>query len=214
MSLRLGPVLRNSSFERVGPPSCSIPLAQVGSARFVAYILQDRSVLSSCKSQLLLLKLSRQSTAAVVIMYMLALLFYAPFSVAAGIGVGQQCCNIAFQDSAVLNKSIRASDAVRCDARMNEDAPTAPAISVLTSWCRGHCSGFALSPPSDTAAWANPLVQYILPAVVFSMTTPRRLVFEPSRWFFNFRPDQANGFIKASFSLCIAGLIVTLDTAW
>lgn len=45
------------------------------------------------------------------------------------------------------------------------------------------------------------------------MTIPRRMVLEPHRWFFNFSPNEVSGLIRALFSLCVAGVIVTLDTA-
>lgn len=44
------------------------------------------------------------------------------------------------------------------------------------------------------------------------MTIPRRLVLEPSSWFFDFRLNHLNDWPKALFSLCIAGVIVTIDT--
>lgn len=73
--------------------------------------------------------------------------------------------------------------------------------------------GYALSAPSDTIAWATPLIQYILPAVIFSMTIPRRLVLEPHRWLFDFRLNYINDWPQCLFSFCVAGLIVTADTA-
>ncbi|CAD6592014.1 MAG: hypothetical protein ASARMPREDX12_005566 [Alectoria sarmentosa] len=45
------------------------------------------------------------------------------------------------------------------------------------------------------------------------MTIPRRLVLEPPRWFFDFNINHMSGIVKAVFSLCVAGMIVTLDTA-
>ncbi len=73
--------------------------------------------------------------------------------------------------------------------------------------------GYELSAPSDTIAWATPLIQYILPAVIFSMTIPRRLVLEPHRWLFDFRLNHINDWPQCLFSFCVAGLIVTADTA-
>ena len=144
-------------------------------------------------------------------MYLLALLYLFGVPVTAKIGTGPQCCNLALQNSAYVDKSVPHSD-YRCDQAYSPYLSPAPALSVSTKWCLAHCDGYHLFSLNDTAAWANPLAQYILPAVVFSMTIPRRLVFEPPRWFFDFSPHHANGLIKAMFSLCIAGLIVTLDT--
>ena len=57
-----------------------------------------------------------------------------------------------------------------------------------------------------------PLIQYILPAVIFSMTIPRRLVLEPHRWLFDFRLNYINDWPQCLFSFCVAGLIATADT--
>ena len=132
--------------------------------------------------------------------------------VTAGPGYSVQCCDIALQTLAYLNKSIPQVD-YKCGQVYEATLPPALPLLVSTSWCRHNCPGYALSAPSDTNAWAAPLVQYILPAVIFSMTVPRRLVLEPPRWFFDFNVNHMSGLIKALFSLCIAGIIVTLDTA-
>lgn len=130
----------------------------------------------------------------------------------AGSGYSIQCCDIALQTFAYLNKSVPQVD-YKCGQVYEASRPPAPPLLVSTSWCRQECPGYALSAPSDTDAWATPLIQYILPAVIFSMTIPRRLVLEPPRWFFDFNVNHMTGLIKALFSLCVAGMIVTLDTA-
>lgn len=132
--------------------------------------------------------------------------------VTAGPGWSYQCCDIALQTLAYLNKSIPQED-YKCGQVYEAALAPAPPLLVSTSWCRQRCPGFALSAPSDTNAWAAPLIQFILPAVIFSMTIPRRLVLEPPRWFFDFNINHMSGIIKAVFSLCVAGMIVTLDTA-
>lgn len=129
-----------------------------------------------------------------------------------GPGYSMRCCDIALQTLAYLNKSIPHDD-YKCGQVYEATIPPAPPLLVSTSWCRKKCSGYALSAPSDTNAWAAPLIQYILPAVIFSMTIPRRLVLSPPSWFFDFNINHMSGLIKALFSLCVAGVIVTLDTA-
>lgn len=132
--------------------------------------------------------------------------------VTAGRGYSLECCDMALQTLAYLNKSVPQED-YKCGQVYEPALPPAPPLLVPTSWCRQKCSGYALSAPSDTNAWAAPLIQYILPAVIFSMTIPRRLVLEPPKWFFDFSVNHMTGLIKALFSLCVAGMIVTLDTA-
>ena len=127
-------------------------------------------------------------------------------------GVSMTCCQLALEQSAFLNKTIP-KDAYVCAQKYVEGTLPAPFLTVSRPGCQEHCSGFSLTKPRDVNAWATPLVQYILPAVIFSMTIPRRLVLEPPRWFFDFSPHHLNGLIKAVFSFCIAGVIVSLDTA-
>ena len=127
-------------------------------------------------------------------------------------GYSSQCCDLALQTLAYLNKTIP-KDGYKCGQVYEATIPPAPPLLVPTSWCRQKCTGYDSPAPSDTSAWAAPLFQYILPAVIFSMTVPRRLVLEPPRWFFDFSVNHMNGLVKALFSLCVAGIIVTLDTA-
>ena len=134
-----------------------------------------------------------------------------PVFEATEIGIGSQCCDLALQASAYIDNNIPHGN-YTCGQKLDQSVAPAPVLSVPTMWCQQHCRGFALTSPSDTDAWANPLFSYIFPAVVFSMTTPRRLVLEPPGWFFDFDPHSLDGMIKAIFSLCIAGLIVSFDT--
>ena len=142
---------------------------------------------------------------------LILLLWIFPFLTIAGIGAGSSCCRLALEAFAYVDKTIP-HDKYICGQGYGQNIPPAPYLSVLTSWCRQNCQGYALTPPSDKNGWANPLFQYILPAVLFSMTTPQRLILEPPKWFFDFNVHHLPGLIKALFSLCIAGLIVTLDT--
>ena len=134
-----------------------------------------------------------------------------PVLEASEFGIGMQCCDLALQKFAYMNKNISHSD-YKCGQSYSPDVAPAPVLSVSTKWCQQHCPGFALTPLSSTNTWASPLFSYIFPAVVFSTTTPRRLVLEPSGWFFEFGPHRLDGMIKAIFSLCVAGFIVSFDT--
>ncbi len=83
------------------------------------------------------------------------------------IGVGQQCCEIAkgaFRNGTLL---VRPNNYV-CGQSYNENSGPAPDLAVPLSWCQDHCPGYAISPANDTNVWATPLIQYILPAVIFS----------------------------------------------
>ena len=140
---------------------------------------------------------------------------------ARGIGVGEQCCEIALaayrEDK---NGSLTypngtllvPADNYTCGQSYNESADPAPDLAVPLWWCRPHCPGYAISPANDTIVWATPLIQYILPAVIFSMIIPRRLVLTPHRWLFNFRLNRLSDWTKALLSFCVSGLIFTVDT--
>ena len=128
-----------------------------------------------------------------------------------GIGSSTACCNRALEKAAFLNTSIPV-DEYRCGQTYNEDTAPAKVLAVPYSWCQGNCAGFAVSPASDTTVWATPLFDYILPAVIFSFTVPRRLGLEPPKWCFKFDLTKLQGWLKATASLLIAGLIVLIDT--
>ena len=145
---------------------------------------------------------------------MKALIISALFSfylVAAGPGSGTQCCDLAVE---AYNRGtlLLPPNNYSCGQTPAEGKPPAPDFSVPTWWCRQICSGYALSPLSDTNVWAMPLIQYILPAVIFSMTIPRRLVLEPPNWCFDFHLNHLNDWLQALLSLVFAGLIVIMDT--
>ena len=145
-------------------------------------------------------------------MFLLLLSFCLFRVIVAGPGVGLKCCELALQANAYLDKSTP-SDNYTCGQKYAGGLPPAPDLSVSTLWCLQNCPGYELSPGNDVNVWATPLIQYILPAVIFSMTIPRRLVLKPHRWLFDFRLNYMNDWLKALFSLVVAGLIVTIDTA-
>lgn len=63
------------------------------------------------------------------------------------------------------------------------DYDPAPSVFVSYTFCRNNCGGIGLSKISDPGQWAGPIVQFILPAVIFSATIPRRrqLTFRHTR---------------------------------
>lgn len=140
---------------------------------------------------------------------------------ARGIGVGEQCCEIALTAYREGNTGsltypngtlLVPENNYTCGQSYNESSGPAPDLAVPISWCQHHCNGYAISPANNTIVWATPLIQYILPAVIFSMIIPRRLVLTPHRWLFNFRLNRLSDWTKALFSFCVSGLIFTVDT--
>ena len=117
-------------------------------------------------------------------------------------GVTDSCCNLAKSSSAFTNKSIPQSD-YTCGQKFSANIPPAPNLLVPLSWCRDHCWGYALYTHKDINDWALPLVQFILPAVIFSMTIPRRLEADAPHL----------PLIWLPLSLILDAIILTLDTA-
>lgn len=54
------------------------------------------------------------------------------------------------------------------------DYDPAPPVYVSYAYCHDNCAGIGLSQVSEPGQWAGPIVQFILPAVIFSATVPRR----------------------------------------
>ena len=128
-----------------------------------------------------------------------------------GIGPSTTCCSLALDHGAYLNGTIF-SQPYHCGQTYASYLSPAPPLTVPYHWCHSNCPGFALTPPNATGIWANSLFNFIIPAVVFSLTVPRRLSLEPPKWCFEFDLAMLQGWIRAIASLVIAGLIVLMDT--
>lgn len=93
----------------------------------------------------------------------------------------------------------------QCGQQYDRDISPAPDVYIRYSECTRSCKGFALSEASDPNTWAAPLVQFVLPSVIFSMSIPRRTLFVP---FPNFGP----GHISSAFNAVFGLLFATVDT--
>ena len=122
-------------------------------------------------------------------------------------GVTDACCDLALQQSAfIVNPSVNPKD-YRCGQVYSSHLSPAPDLSVSQSWCEANCDHYALYKPSETNEWALPLIQFILPAVIFSMAIPRRLALKPL--------SRRSGIWFAILSFVADGIILILDvTFW
>ena len=128
-------------------------------------------------------------------------------------GVTDSCCNLAKSSLAFLNQDIAQNEYI-CGQKFSADKPPALDLSVPLSWCRSNCWGYALYPRREISAWALPLAQFILPAVIFSTTIPRRLGADVPRLLnsrYRHRPYVA--LVWLLLSLALDAVILTLDTA-
>lgn len=100
-----------------------------------------------------------------------------------------------------------------CTAQYDPDKPEgAPEINVPYSWFAETCPGWALSSGSNLNGWLQPLSGFLLPAVVFCLSVPRRRKIHVFREFFVADLAGIKSYIPAFFGAIGAMIIVALDT--
>jgi len=129
---------------------------------------------------------------------------------ASGTGLHSDCCLRALELGAYINKSTPFRD-YTCRQVFNKSIPAAPEVAVPYSWCRANCAGWTLATASDLSNWANTLTQFILPAVIFSTTIPRRYKSRVPDHLFSFQLRRNDGCCKLLCSCLIATLLACLS---
>lgn len=128
------------------------------------------------------------------------------------------CCNRARQESAFVspnNGSATPMDNIICGQIYNESSPAAPDAYVTYNFCKRECSGWGVSSVENADQWAGPIVQFILPSVIFSMNIPRTFEFLSSQWLDMLVLTSLHGWKRAIMSLVLtlpALLFVFADT--
>src|SRR3981189_70340 len=61
-----------------------------------------------------------------------------------------------------------------CGAQFNGDTRGVSSVQVSYTWCTANCPGFQISRSTNLSQWIQPLVGFILPAVIFCLNVPRR----------------------------------------
>ena len=102
------------------------------------------------------------------------------------------CCNLAvyrslYDDNGTLNLRNTTGattfhtdlDGLRtqgypCDATYNGNKGGAAQVYITYRFCKSNCSGWQMSKNAKLDQWVNPLVGFIVPAVVFCLAIPRR----------------------------------------
>ncbi len=99
-----------------------------------------------------------------------------------------------------------------CTAVYNSDSRGAPVVRVNYTWLADNCPGWELSSKDNLNAWLQPLSGFLIPAVIFCLSIPRRRKLEVPR--FLFAPDQSGikNYILAPFGALLALLMVSIDT--
>lgn len=96
---------------------------------------------------------------------------------------GDWCCNLALNESAFrptlndIGKAIPIKS-YKCGQQFGKDTPSVPEVFINYTYCSTRCSGWGLSQWSKPGQWAAPLVQFILPSLIFSMVIPRQQKIE------------------------------------
>ncbi|KAI3397250.1 hypothetical protein diail_11049 [Diaporthe ilicicola] len=104
-------------------------------------------------------------------------------------------------------------DQFPCTAEYDPNKPNgAPEINVPYSWFADTCPGWALSSGDNLNGWLQPLSGFLLPAVVFCLSVPRRRKIHVFREFFVADLAGIKSYIPAFFGAIGAMIIVALDT--
>src|ERR1700759_5807313 len=76
---------------------------------------------------------------------------------------------------------------LKCNQPYQVGQSPAPSVIVDFRFCKQYCQGWQHVEFKSVGQWLGPLIQYILPAIVFSMTIPRRAKYEVPDWAFTFK---------------------------
>ncbi|RKK59248.1 hypothetical protein BFJ69_g17325 [Fusarium oxysporum] len=149
--------------------------------------------------------------------YLLTLLIYARLATVASSYSDKACCNRAREKNAFVspnNGIATLMNNIVCGQSFNESYSAAPDAYVTYNFCKSECSGWGISSADNPDQWAGPIVQFLLPSVIFSMNIPRRFEFISSRWLEDLVLRNRHGWKRAVLSLLMtmpALLFVTAD---
>lgn len=96
---------------------------------------------------------------------------------------GDGCCQLALNEGAfkpALNSPEKAIpiESYKCGQQFDKDTSSVPEVFVNYTYCSTRCSGWGLSEWPKPQQWAAPLVQFILPSLIFSIVIPRQQKIE------------------------------------
>jgi hypothetical protein len=99
-----------------------------------------------------------------------------------------------------------------CGASYNGDSSGAPIVQVNYTWLADQCPGWQRSGQGNLNAWLQPLSGFLLPAVIFCLSVPRRRKLHVYHGFFLADLAGVKGYIPAILGAIGALILVTLDT--
>lgn len=100
---------------------------------------------------------------------------------------------------------------VKCNQQYAPGLAASPSMISTFGFCKANCGGWERSKGNKPDQWAGPLVTYLLAAVIFCISVPRRSRYEIKPWFFAFQWNKFNQFPRLLFSISVSGIIVTWD---
>jgi hypothetical protein len=135
--------------------------------------------------------------------------FFGPLRHASATYSDETCCTLFKDEHQLLVKRngsyvLPATDTAVCGQGFSPSVLPAPNAYVPYRQCAEQCKGFDVSKPSEPSTWAAPVVQFILPSIIFSMSIPRRRMFMV-------RFDIGSGF-WSFLSGCALAFLTALDT--
>jgi hypothetical protein len=98
-----------------------------------------------------------------------------------------------------------------CGATFNGDRSGVSSVSASYNWCNQECTGWEKSQSGKLNQWLQPFVGFILPAVIFCLSVPRRKKLSLPPFVFPERIDIIT-LPWAIFCSITAGFIVAIDT--
>jgi hypothetical protein len=106
------------------------------------------------------------------------------------------------------------TDTLVCGQEFGPNVLPAPNTYVTYRQCAERCEGFDVPKPSESSTWAAPVVQFILPSIIFSMSIPRRRMFtvrfEIGSGFWSFLAGCALAFLTAVDTIISVATILVL----
>lgn len=130
------------------------------------------------------------------------------------------CCNKAKEDNVfTLNVTkdpvtgqILSSEGPICGQMYNDTLMPAPELKVSYAYCKSNCGGFGLSKGDEPGQWAAPIVQFLLPSVIFSMNVPRRHILLSNSqfkdWIWKKLPQER----PKAMTILVGIVLLALDT--
>lgn len=99
-----------------------------------------------------------------------------------------------------------------CGATYNGDPNGAPVVQVNYTWLVDECPGWERSGEKNLNAWLQPLSGFLLPAIIFCLSVPRRRKLYVFRAFFVADLAGVKSYVPALLGAIGALILVTLDT--